>query len=67
MSRFSTDESGGEAGMSSPDRIQLHLVLPYKFDPRDEPRVARYLEQGYRVEQMQRVTDREAILTLARE
>ncbi|MHC4428258.1 MAG: hypothetical protein ACYS0D_06600 [Planctomycetota bacterium] len=53
--------------MSSPDRIQLHLVLPFKFEPRDEPRVARYLEQGYRIEQVQRVTDREAILTLARE
>ena len=53
--------------MTPNDRVQLHLVLPYKFEPRDEPRVSRYLERGYRIEQYQRVTDREAILTLVRD
>jgi hypothetical protein len=53
--------------MPASDRVQLHLVLPYKFEPRDEPRVARYLERGYSIEQYQRVTDREAILTLVRD
>jgi hypothetical protein len=46
------------------ERIQLHLVLPYKFEPRENRRVMRYLEQGYRIEQFQRITDREAVVTL---
>jgi hypothetical protein len=46
------------------ERIQLHLVLPFKFEPRENRRVRRYLEQGYRIEQFQRITDREAVVTL---
>lgn len=46
-------------------RIQLHLVLPYKLDPVDDPRILKYLRRGYRVEQLQRLTDREVIVTLA--
>ena len=49
----------------SPDRVQLHLVLPYKFQPRDDHRIRAYLERGYRIVQLQRVTDREVIVTLA--
>ncbi|MCP3977777.1 MAG: hypothetical protein GY716_00405 [bacterium] len=48
------------------ERIQLHLVLPYKRQAADDPRIRRYLDQGYRIEQLQRVTDREALVTLAR-
>ena len=47
-----------------PETIQLHLVLPYKFEPTDEPRVSRLLDRGYRIVQFQRVTDREALITL---
>ena len=43
----------------------MHLALPYKFDPADDPRIRKYLRRGYRVEQLQRLTDREAIVTLA--
>jgi hypothetical protein len=50
---------------SEGDRIQLHLVLPYKFEPRDNHRVKRYLDRGYRIVQFQRITDREAVVTLA--
>jgi len=46
--------------------IQLHLVLAYKFEPCEHPRVKRYLDQGYRIAQFQRVTDREAVITLTR-
>ena len=46
------------------DRVQLHLVLPYKFQPTDEPRVKDLLDRGYRIEQLQRVSDREVVLTL---
>ena len=44
--------------------IQLHLVLPYKFDPIDHRRVRELLAQGYRIDEFQRLTDREAVVTL---
>ena len=50
--------------VEQPDRIQLHLVLPYKFEPTDEPRVSSLLARGYRIVQFQRVSDREVIVTL---
>ena len=50
--------------MSSTDRVQLHLVLPYKFEPRRDPRVRRYLDRGYRIVTLQRLSDREAMVTL---
>lgn len=46
------------------ERIQLHLVLPYKFEAIEEPRVKKLLDRGYLVEHLQRVTDREVIITL---
>ena len=46
------------------DKIQLHLVLPYKFQPTEEPRVKNLLDRGYRIVQLQRVTDREVVITL---
>ena len=49
---------------ATPERIQLHLVLPYKFEPGEDPRVREWLDRGYRVEQLQRVSDREALVTL---
>jgi len=59
MSECAQPDAGGEP-------IQLHLVLPYKFEPREHHRVKRYLEQGYRIAQFQRITDREAVITLTR-
>ena len=50
---------------TSPERVQLHLVLPYKHEARNEPRVRAYLERGYRIVQLQRITDREVVLTLS--
>ncbi len=47
-----------------PDRIQLHLVLPYKDEAATHPRIKAHLERGYRIEQLQRVTDREVLVTL---
>ncbi len=46
-------------------RVQLHLVLPYKLQPREHGRVREYLAHGYRIEQLQRISDREALVTLA--
>jgi hypothetical protein len=47
------------------DKIQLHLVLPYKFEPLDEPQIKRLLDDGYRIVQLQRISDREAVVTLS--
>lgn len=49
------------------DRIQLHVPLPYRKEPGHDPKVARYLSMGYRVEELQRLTDRDALVTLVRE
>ena len=46
-------------------RIQLHLVLPYKDEVASHPQIKAHLEDGYRIEQLQRVTDREVLVTLA--
>jgi hypothetical protein len=47
--------------------VQLHLQLAYKFDPIHDPRVRDLLARGYRIAQFQRVTDREAVVTLVPE
>ena len=47
-----------------PDKLQLHLVLPYNIEVGTDPTVRRYLDSGYRILQLQRVTDREVLVTL---
>lgn len=47
-------------------RVQLHLALSFKQEPRDHPRIAALLKEGYRIDQLQRVTDKEALVTLVR-
>ena len=56
-----------DTGNAVADRVQLHLVLPYKFDPVDDGRIRAYLDRGYHIEQLQRLTDREALVTMARD
>lgn len=55
--------------MENPEKpdglVQLHLVLPYRHQPRDDRRIRAYLDRGYRIVQLQRVSDREVIVTLA--
>jgi len=53
------------ANATERDRLQLHLVLPYKFQVGDHPRVRAYLGRGYSIVGLQRVTDREVLVTLA--
>lgn len=48
----------------NPRPIQLHLTLAYRFDPIKHERVRQLLARGYRIEQFQRITDREAVVTL---
>lgn len=47
-----------------PERIQLHLVLPYNHELGGHPRIKEHLDRGYRIAQFQRVTDREVLVTL---
>jgi hypothetical protein len=46
------------------EKIQLHLVQPYKIEVRDNRTVRRYLQRGYRIVDLQRVTDHEVLVTL---
>jgi len=50
--------------MSASHRIQLHVVLPYRFEPREHHRIRGWLDRGYRIADLQRVTDREVLVTL---
>lgn len=52
--------------MDHPRRVQLHLALPYKLEPGSHPRIAKLLGDGYTIAQFQRLTDRDAIVTLER-
>ena len=52
---------------SGPDPVQLQIELPYKQEARTHRVVFDYLERGYRITDLQRVTDREALVTLTRQ
>ena len=54
-----------EQSTSQGDLVQLHLEHPYSIEIRDHSRVKRYLEGGYRIHHLQRVSDREVLVTLA--
>ena len=52
------------AATDTKQRIQLHLVLPYKDEVGDHPQVKPHLDRAYRIVQLQRITDREVLVTL---
>jgi hypothetical protein len=52
--------------MERPERIQLHLTLPFKKEPREHPRIGALLDEGFRIDQYQRITDRDVVVTLTR-
>lgn len=52
--------------MASGDRIQLHIPLPYKQEPKVDPKVSRLLREGWTIASLQRLTDRDALVTLER-
>jgi len=51
----------------SATRVQLHLVLPFKHEAQDHPQIRGYLERGFRIVQLQRISDREVVVTLSRD
>ena len=50
--------------LNTPKTLQLHLVQPYKIELNRHHRVRRLLDQGYRISTLQRITDREVLVTL---
>ena len=57
-----------EDGNTRQDRqIQLHVVMPYKLEAREHHQIRTYLDRGYRIVQLQRISDREVIVTLTDE
>ena len=53
--------------MSRPKRVQMQVILPYKFQPVKHHRIRAYLDDGYRIEELQRISDREVVVTLAKD
>jgi hypothetical protein len=51
--------------MGLPERVQIQVDLSFKHEPRDHPGIRALLEQGYRIVDLQRLTDKEAAVTLA--
>jgi hypothetical protein len=47
------------------DRVQLQLPLAYRHEARQHPKIREWLERGYRIVQLQRLSDREVLVTLA--
>jgi len=47
-----------------PRAVQLQLALPYTQEARSHPRVRAWLDRGYRVVDLQRITDHEVLVTL---
>ncbi len=43
--------------------IQVQLEMPYNVEPRDHRSVRRYLDGGWRISDLQRLSDREALIT----
>jgi hypothetical protein len=44
-------------------RLQLQLPLPCSREPRDDERVRRQLDLGWRIAQLQRLSDQEVLVT----
>jgi hypothetical protein len=49
--------------METDDRVQLQFVLPYTHQAMDHPEIRRQLNQGFRISQIQRISDREVLVT----
>jgi hypothetical protein len=50
--------------VAEPDRVQLHLTMPFRLQPGTHPSVRTYLDRGFRIVAVQRLSDREALVTV---
>lgn len=55
-----------DAADREPRAIQLHVELPYKHEACSLRVVREHLDRGFRIAHLQRVTDREALVTLVK-
>jgi hypothetical protein len=44
-------------------RIQVQFQLPYNRQAQDDERVRSYLDRGWRIAQLQRLSDQETLIT----
>ena len=49
--------------MTAGRRIQVQFHLPYTREAGNDERVQGYLNQGWRIAQLQRLSDQEAVIT----
>jgi hypothetical protein len=50
--------------LAATKRLQLQLPLPSGRELRDDERVRRHLSRGWRIVQLQRLSDQEVLVTL---
>ena len=49
--------------MGKSRRVQIQVPLPYGREPRQDERIKRHLDEGWRISQLQRLTDQEVLVT----
>jgi len=49
--------------MNAPKRLQVQIPLPYGREARDDERIRKQLDLGWRIAQLQRLTDQEVLVT----
>ena len=49
--------------MAAQKRVQLQFPLPSGREPKDDERIRRHLDGGWRITQLQRLSDQEVLVT----
>ena len=49
--------------MTAIRRVQIQFLLPSGREPRDDERIRRQLDLGWRIAQLQRLSDQEVLVT----
>lgn len=57
----------GEPTMSDRSKVQVQFALPYSREAKDDERVRDYLRSGWRITQLQRLSDQEVLITFQRD
>ena len=54
---------GRDTSVAETRRLQLQFALPYGREAKDDERIRRQLDLGWRIAQMQRLSDQEVLVT----
>ena len=49
--------------MGTSRRVQIQVPLPYGREPLQDERIKKHLDAGWRISQLQRLTDQEVLVT----